>query len=212
MPLVPSGTLFPAGWTVAGGAAFTSAAPDVAGERPLNDLGVYWRDQLPVVLRWSPEHLAVVHAVTREVERLEDRIEQVRRQFFPQTADLLLKVWERQLGLTAEPEGVALDVRRRRVLEKLRQMYWAPTGLEWQDALTRLLGAGWTYEEHDPDDPGSPPDYTLRITLPFAPDSSSYALAERMVRDIIPAHLDLILTFAGGFLLDSSQLDQEALQ
>ncbi|MCA1571254.1 MAG: YmfQ family protein [Chloroflexi bacterium] len=58
----------------------------------------------------------------------------------------------------------------------------------------------------------SPPAYTLRITLPFAPTSGAYAQTERLLRDITPAHLDLILTSTAGFQLDRSQLDQEPLR
>lgn len=180
--------------------------------RVLTAKGELWRSWLPVVLRDSPDHLAVIHALAVEMELLESRIEEVRRQFFPQHADVLLKVWEFMLRITIEPEGLTIAERREIVLATLRKMRSTPEGRDWVDNVTALVGAGWTYEEHNPADAGSPPVNTVQITLPYPPDSSAYARAEALVRDITPAHLDLVVTFTGGFLLDQSQLDQEALQ
>jgi hypothetical protein len=181
-------------------------------ESALTELGQTFRSWLPVALRDSPDHLAVLHCLAHEVERLEGSIETVRAQFFPQSADLLLKVYEAELGITVEPAGATLDERRSTVIAMLRRAKSDPSGITWQDNVTRLVGTGWSYAEHDPSDPSSPPEYTVRVTLPFAPSSGRYAQTERLLRDIIPAHLDLVLTFAGGFVLDESQLDQEALQ
>jgi hypothetical protein len=181
-------------------------------ESALTPLGVTFRSWLPVILRDSPDHLAVLHCCARELERLEAKIEQVRAQFFPQTADILLKVYEAELKTTIEPAGATLDERRQTVLAMLRKMKATPSGLDWQENVTRLIGAGWSYSEHDVDEPGSPPAYTIRVELPFPPSSSRYAQVERLLRDITPAHLDLLVVFTGGFILDQSQLDQEALQ
>lgn len=183
--------------------------PDVA---LLTDLGREFRDMAPVIFRDSPEHLAVWHATAKELERLEAAIETVRAQFFPQTADVLLGVYEGELGITiGGPPGATLDERRNLVLTYLRKLAGTPAGADWVENVTRLVGAGWTYEEHDPDDPTSPPAYTLRIHLPFPPSSGRYAQAENLIRDITPAHLDIVLSYTGGFLLDQSQMDQETL-
>lgn len=173
--------------------------------------GQQWREWLPVRLRESPDHLAVLHALARECERLEEKIEQVRAQFFPQTADILLAAYEAELGTTIEPEGVALDERRQLVLALLARMRSSAAGRDWEADVTRMVGPGWTYEEHDPADPTSPPEYTVLVRLPFAPTSSRYAQVERELREMTPAHLDLQVQYSGGFVLDESQLDQEGL-
>jgi hypothetical protein len=178
----------------------------------MTPLGLAWRDRLPVVLRDSPEHLAVIHSTMREVERLEAAIEQVRRQFFPQQADILLKVWERQVGITVEPPGWTIEQRRTAVVAQLRKMRSSPSGADWMADVSLLVGAGWTYAEHVPGDVTSPPADTVRIELPFPPTSGMYGLIERTLREMIPAHVDLVVTFSGGFVLDESQLDQEAMQ
>lgn len=181
-------------------------------ESALTERGQMFRSWLPVGLRDSPDHLAVLHALAHELDRLEASIETVRAQFFPQTADVLLGVYEHELKLTVEPEGLTLDERRTRVLAMLLKSRSTPAGTDWQDNVTLLVGSGWTYAEHDPDDPDSPSEYTVVVRLPFPPASTLYALTERLLREITPAHLDLVVTFAGGFVLDQSQLDQEALQ
>lgn len=164
-----------------------------------------------MVLQDSPDHLAVLHALARESERMEAAIELVRAQAFPQTADVLLGVWEAQLGTTVEPEGQALAQRRETAIALLRRMRGTPAGRDWESNVTALVGPGWSYEEHVPGDAGSPPANTIRVRFPFAPASGSYARAEALLRAITPAHLDIVTQFEGGFVLDQSQLDQEGL-
>lgn len=174
----------------------------------LNALGVTYRAALPVVFRDSPDHLAVLNAVTKEAARLEAAIETVRLQFFPQMADILLKVWEAQLGTTVAP-GIPVTDRRNIVLTLLRRLSSTPSGLDWVANVTGLIGPGWTYKEHDPADGTSPPNNTIRITLPFPPSNTIYAQTETLIRAITPAHLDLQLFSASGMQWDRSQWDQE---
>lgn len=179
--------------------------------RPLTERGEEYRSWLPERLRDSPDHLAVIHAQSRELDRLEAAIEQVRVQFFPQTADILLGLWERVLGLTVEPSGVTIAERRGYVIARLRALASTPEGRDWVANVSSMVGPGWEYEEHVPGDVTSPPENTIRVTLPYPPTSSLYQQTERLIRDITPAHLDLIVTFSGGFVLDQSQLDQEQM-
>lgn len=181
-------------------------------EAALTDRGRMWRDRLPTKLQRSPDHVAVIHSVTKEIERAEEAIEQVRRQLFPHSADLLLGVYEWMLGITVEPEGVSVEDRQQLVLAQLRKLRSSPEGRDWVANVTALVGPGWSYEEHIAGDPGSPPENTILIHLPFPPASTYYAAAERLIRVITPAHLDLTVTFVDGFKLDESQLDQEAVQ
>jgi hypothetical protein len=51
------------------------------------------------------------------------------------------------------------------------------------------------------------PAYTVLIELPWSAGSPQFLVARRVIRLITPAHLDLIITSAGGFTLDQSQLD-----
>lgn len=175
----------------------------------LTPLGRAFRDAAPVVLRDDPDYLAIWHADARECERLAVKIELVRSQFVPATADVLLKVWEVQVGTTVAPEGATIEERRQIVEARLLMMSADASGLAWQERVTTLIGPSWTYEEHDPDIPGSPPGDTLRVTVPFPPLSNRYQLTERLLEDITPAHVDVVVVSAGGFWLDNSRMDQQ---
>jgi hypothetical protein len=181
--------------------------------RVLTERGELMRSWLPVALQDSPDHLAVVHSYAKELDRAEAAIETVLAQFFPQSATVLLPVYERLLGLTVAPVGWTEAQRQLAVLSQLARMRSDPAGSTWEANVSRIVGnAGWTYETHDPNSAGSPAPNTIRIHLPFAPSSDRYAVTERLIRVITEAHVDLVLTFTGGFVLDESQLDQEALQ
>ena len=175
----------------------------------MTPLGLRMLGDLPAKLRGSESYRGVQHAYAREIELFEQRMAWLRQQLFPQTATDLLAVHEAQLGLPPDPEGKTLEQRRILVLVRYAQLSGDPSGRKWKDDLTNLIGPGWTYAEHDPDDPESPPAGTLRIVLPFGPESGRYAEVERLLADNGPAHLDIILTSEAGFVLDHSQLDQE---
>lgn len=166
---------------------------------------------LPPMYRDDPDIQAVITCYARESERVDDSIIELRNQLFPHLADTLLKAWEALVGTTLEPAGQTVEERRQLVLALLRRLRASAEGREWEDDVTALVGPGWSYEEHIPGDVTSPPADTLRIVLPFPPTSGSFAQIEAELRDITPAHVDLIVTSAGGFYLDSSQMDQEQM-
>lgn len=180
------------------------------GARPLTALGIQMRDALPPVLRDSNDYLAIIHALSRELERLEDSIEVVRAQLNPSTADVLLNAWEWMVKLPVGGAGETIDQRRAKVIGRLRKLLTQAEGQQWVAAITDLIGGGWTYEEHIPGDGSSPPADTLRITLPFAPDTDAYDGAVTQIRELTPAHLDIAWESAGGFILDESELDRDA--
>lgn len=169
-------------------------------------------NDLPPVLRGDPDYQAVCQCYGREAERMDAHLDLVRRQFFPQFADPLLKAWEALLRTTIEPPGATLDERRQVVLAMHARLRATASGLAWIANVTKLVGLGWTYDTHDPDVPGSPPANTIRVRLPFPPESGRYAQTEAYLRKITPAAWDLIVTWIGGFSLDRSQMDQEAMQ
>lgn len=173
--------------------------------------GEQLRSTLPVILRDSPDYLALIHPFAMEMDRLDAAKESVRSQFFPASADMLLKAWEAQLGLPIEPPDLTLAQRRNLVFAYLRRQAGTPEGEVWVALVAALVGPGFTYEEHDVDNVDSPPAYTVRVTVPFAPSSGNFRRIEALLREITPAHLDLIVQFSGGFVLDESELDQEGL-
>lgn len=181
------------------------------GARPLTALGLQMQAALPPALRDSNDYLGIIHPLAREIERLEGCIEQVRSQFSPSTADLLLPAWETQARLAVGGAGASTAQRQQAVVTQLRFALGESEGREWEARITEMIGPGWTYEEHIPGDGTSPPENTLRITLPFPPDGSAYNAALLKIREVTAAHLEIEFSPAGGFILDESQLDSQEL-
>lgn len=181
------------------------------GVRPLNELGQQMVAALPPALRDSNDYLAVIHALSRELTRLEDSIESLRPEFSPATAVLLLPAWEFMVKLPVGGAGASVEQRQLKVVGRLRKLLTDEAGLgqAWVQDVTDLIGPGWTYEEHITGDGTSPAAYTLRITLPFPPAGSAYAEALTQIREVTPAHLDIVFESAAGFVLDESELDLE---
>ena len=181
------------------------------GVRVLSPLAEEMRDALPPKLQESPDYLGVIQALAKECERARSTLESVRKQFNPSKADLLLAVWERITRQTREPEGESVAERQAAIVARLRKLLSLGHGSAWQEQVTALVGIGWTYEEHIPGDETSPPANTLRIRLPFPPEGSRYLEALAAIREVTPAHLDIIFESEAGFLLDESRLDLETL-
>lgn len=161
--------------------------------------------ELPPWCQDDPDIRAAVYCYAKEAERAEAEMDHLAAQFFPTLADELgLPWWERLVRITGDPGTQTVAQRRDAVVAYLQKMSSSPSGLDWASNVTRLIGPGWSYTE-------GPEDYTLHVTLPFPPTSSNYQAVERLLHDITPAHLDLVLGFSGGFILDASQLDQEPL-
>jgi hypothetical protein len=181
------------------------------GERPITDTGWRMLDMLPWALQDSVDYQAVLHAASREVDRMEAALGTVTAQFSPASADILLGAWEAQVRLPVGGFGTSLAQREARVLYRVRKILGANEGREWERNVTDLVGEGWTYQEHIPGDATTPPVDTLRISLPFPPGASAYANALVQIREFTPAHLEIEFQSLGGFMLDESQLDVEEL-
>lgn len=165
-------------------------------------------DSLPTVLRPAPEFESVQHVLGREFDRFESQMGAVQAQFFPQSAtEMGLPVWESLLRITP-PAGATQASRRENVIALLRQS--SAGGVEWEAGVTALAGPSWAYLEHEPGDAASPDPYTVRVVVPFAPGSDTFLALERRLREITPANTDLVVVSVEGFLLDLSEMDQEA--
>lgn len=167
-------------------------------------------DDMPPVLIEEPDIRAVAQVWARESERMTEKAELVRRQFFVSTADELLGIWETQLGITVR-EGSPRDEREIYLLGALEAITSAGEGHDWEVFVIALAGAA-AYQEHDPDDPDGPPPYTVWVLMPFAPSSDRFAMAERLIRRQTPANTDIVITSVDGFRLDESQMDQELMR
>lgn len=120
------------------------------------------------LVRRSYDIQAALQAAGKEVDRLDSAVVQVRRNFFANQAVELLPMYELLFALAVNPTGKTTAQRQNSVATFLQGLTNSGSGLDWESQLTRLIGTGWTYEEHQVGVGGSPPDYTVRITLPYA--------------------------------------------
>lgn len=173
------------------------------------DRAVTWLEGVPPILRDEPDLQAAYYCMAMETDRMEARLEDIRAQLLPSTATVNLPGWEALLRLP----GTGPDEARQAAL-RLRMAGLAadPSGLNWIDRAQARLGPGvvWTYEEHIPGDGSTPAAQTLRISLPYGGASAEMAAAKQIFREETPAELDLIFVSSDGFLLDSSEMDDDA--
>jgi hypothetical protein len=170
--------------------------------------------EIPPRLRDDPDIRAAIYADAMETLRQEAALDALAREMVPQTATapLLLRAWEVIYRVAQAPAGFTEAQRQDTVLGAARRLIQDPTGVDWQDAVTLILGTtAWSYEEHDPSDPTTPAAYVIEIILPFDPAIYDYPRAEALIRAQSPAAWDFILTYVGGFELGESQLGEEAL-
>lgn len=133
----------------------------------LSDTALRWLEDIPPFWAGSKDVQATLDVLAREMDRLEASKNQLRANFFPQTADVYLNVWEKVLGLAVAPPDKTEAQRRASVVAFMQATRGTISGLSWQASLTKLIGTSWSYEEHDPADGTSPPANVLRITIPF---------------------------------------------
>lgn len=168
---------------------------------------------VPPIMREVPEVRAILYGDAKETERQEATIAALRAEMFPQTATAVGLPWhERLFQLTQAPPGLTEAERQDTVLGAALRLNQDPTGADWEDGVTLILGTtAWTYREHDPADPTTPDPYVIEIVLPFSPANFDYGRAETLIRAQGPAGWDYVLTYVEGFELGESQLGEEPL-
>lgn len=162
-------------------------------------------EEMPGWAQEAPEHQALSQVFAKEGERQRAALRLVRAGMVPISAnELTLPLWETMLKLTVNPSGKTEEERRNLVVASILAAVPDPSGLTWQDQITKLLGPVWTYEEKEPQ--------TIHAVVPWAPGSTQFLLAERIFRKTIPAAWELELVSSEGFILDRSKVDKETLQ
>lgn len=178
-------------------------------------LGRSWLEQIPPILSEDPDVKAVLHVYSKEAERLASTLASLRLEMFPLTATALtMGIWEASFNLQIAPPGLTLTDRRQLVLTYAQSMLQGGDGADWVATVESLVGTGWSYDEHDPDDATlnlTVPIYTVRVLLPFPANTAQYERARQLVQAITPANIHLILSSSSGFFLDAGQLDADIL-
>lgn len=160
--------------------------------------------KLPYYERQSWEIRAAVDAAALELERIKAARKVLQDNFFADTADAYLHWWEALLGLPPNPPGKTVAQRRTVVLAYLRAIRQSGSGLDWQTAIGNIVGPSWSYHE-------GPANYTVTVTIPYSAGSIGATDAERLAREVTPAHIDLIFGYGKGFIAGVSVVGQEPL-
>jgi hypothetical protein len=185
----------------------TTTAP-VARPANFSDVAARMLGELPPFTAENREVQIALDAIGRELERIDVAAAALRNNFFPQYgADPLLGVWESVLGLSAADKTVAQ--RRTSILAYLQGIKSGGFGSSWVQQLLALAKTKDHFEYTG--DEGSPPPYTVSVPLPPEEGQDAAYEKEKAARVITPAHLDLIFSTGGGFILGQSRIGQVPL-
>lgn len=154
---------------------------------PLTSNGEELLSWLPRFLQYDSNVQAVIDIMSLEIDLLDETAQDVLDQLFVQTATWGLKYWERLLQLPEEPAGLTESDRRSILITKLRSNK-AQSGLEFRAVLdTYALSYTITADANGG---------TLLIDITYNPDDYTEAQLETIIRSIVPAHLDLTITYS----------------
>jgi len=159
----------------------------------MSDSGLLRLEDLPYYFRDDPQVRGYVDAMSRELDRVEALIDEVRDQWFAQQTDLddFLQIWEYNLGLPIATPGLSLGQRATSVQAHLQKRV-AESGADWVAVLNHSFGTGtWSYDEDYA-------DYTVRLTIPYGSGTITATSVLALARAITPAHIDIVVTYAGG--------------
>lgn len=164
-------------------------------------------DTLPSFYRSESILQGLLDAVGRELQRIEDFLNDLRFRMFPQNADdkyRTLGMWELLLGLSVEPASATVAQRRAMVVARMQSNSVA-SGAEWLAAMNRALGGTvWTYQE-------GPAANTVTLYIPFGVGAYSSVQAFALARLITPAHLDIAVVYNQGFIVGEGRVGEDRL-
>lgn len=169
----------------------------VRAERMMSSLPYYYRGE-PLVER-------IVQAWANEVDRLDAIVDRLKVELQPGAATDefgVLGMWEQTLGLPPRPADATVLQRQAKVGGAL-QAIGAGSSADVLAALQAASGgAGFTVLRNTP---GMRQD---TIEVPFESTSYNAGLFVRLARRMWPAHRQLFVSFAGGFLFDTTPFDE----
>jgi uncharacterized protein YmfQ (DUF2313 family) len=175
--------------------------------RTISDTGQTLLDDLPPYLADDAVVQGVVDALAREQKRINDAAEAIRTTAFPGNADdsyNMLSLWETILSLPVKPPNTSDTQRRSKVLAAL-QGRDVSSGAAWTAAVAQAVGTGWKQQEN------TPGNYQLTVTLPFPAGSYEGYQAATLIRQITPAHIDLLISYGTGFIIGVSLVGTDVI-
>lgn len=168
-------------------------------QRMMESLPVFYWDNV-IIQR-------ILQARANEIDRMDAMIDTLKLGVIPGAGDdtlRLLAVWETILGLPVAPDGVTVEQRQSAIRAQLQALD-AVTAADVLALLTAQLGAAFTIER---DTPALLED---AITLYTPEGSYTTGTVQRTAAKVWPAHRQLNVHYAAGFVLDTSFLDEDTL-
>lgn len=149
---------------------------------------------LPGYYDGEPVMVELLQTEGEEFDLIRLAITEMLDQFFAVTATWALDRWEEELGLVV-PAGLTDADRRERIVSKLRGFGTATK--EVVRSVAEAYAFGEVSVEDINDNPAAAlPNYTIRVK--FISDKgipNNLADTQRAVREVVPAHLDIIWEF-----------------
>lgn len=159
---------------------------------------------LPYYYAGEPLLERIVQAWANEIDRLDAIVDDLAVELQPAAATDehgLLGIWEQTLGLPPRPADASVSQRQAKVAGAL-QAIGAGSSADVLAALQAASdGAGFTVARNTP---GNRQD---TITVPFPSTAYNAGVFVRLARRMWPAHRLLLVSFAGGFVFDTTPFD-----
>lgn len=175
-------------------------------QRVYSNLYFEMLEDLPPFLRDDPDIQASLLVQANELTRIQDRLDAIIAQFWPQSATNQMPIWEKTLGLAADDQ-LTIEQRQQRALAFIAQAASSSSGASWEQNVTALVGENWDYNTSF----SGPTARTVIVTIPFASGSSQAAYLRKLLRIIVPANMDIEVTYSDGFVVGYSLIGEESL-
>lgn len=160
---------------------------------------------LPIYYRGEPLLERIIQAQANEIDRLDDLVDKLMVELQPGAAtdDLgLLGIWEAHFDLPVSPSDATLGQRQAKIRGALRAI-GAVSAVDSLEILAAAVGSSSFTVTRD--DPGILQD-TLEVPFDFT--SYNAGVVARIARRMWPAHRQLFISYAGGFLFDTTIFDE----
>ena len=167
--------------------------------RTLSDTTIELLDGLNPLFIGDPDIQGTLAACDGELALVEGKMNDVQEGITG--AGKYLESWEKLFGLA----NVGTDAERISAVESsFRQIGSSSSGGAWELRLSEIAPSS-SYEED------LILDYTIRVSIPYSSGGVKAGQTERLLRQLTPAHLDIIVSYDVGFIVGESNLGEEAL-
>ena len=170
--------------------------------RDLTDRALSILEMLPLPLRETAFYQACAVAQAEQLDALDAAVDLLERNMIPASADEWLAEWATMFGVQVDPSAT-VEQKRTIVLAFVQLMVASGSGLDWEAAVTRLLGTNWSYQTHVVGGT-TPPSHTINVYVSYDASATSAQVLEILLDSVTPANTTVNVAYSEGFILDAS--------